>query len=316
MKSETTDLRFAPGDALFEPAESHETKESELIQKIALSKIKSFPDHPYHVKDDEAMNELVDSIKTNGLLSPILVRKTDDAHYELISGHRRKRAFELAGIEKIPCRVCEMSRDEAVIAMVDSNLQRDEILPSEKAFAYKMRLEAMNRRAGRPMKDNLTPVVSEKRTNEKLGEIVGESREQIRRYIRLTELLPELLQMVDERRIALRSAVELSYLTKDEQRDLLETIESEDCTPSLSQSQQMRKLSEQGQLDMDAIFKLMTEPKGNQKEVIRIPITRLPLERVEKMMQRAKISSLDDFMILSATHYLRYLERQAERWDR
>ncbi len=315
MKSETTDLRFAPGDALFEPAESHETKESKLIQEIALSKIKSFPDHPYHVKDDEAMNELVDSIKTNGLLSPILVRKTDDAHYELISGHRRKRAFELAGIEKIPCRVCEMSRDEAVIAMVDSNLQRNEILPSEKAFAYKMRLEAMNHQ-GRRTDLALTPLVSKSRANEKLGEIVGESREQIRRYIRLTELLPELLQMVDERRIALRSAVELSYLTKDEQRDLLETIESEDCTPSLSQSQQMRKLSEQGQLDMDAIFKLMTEPKGNQKEVIRIPITRLPLERVEKMMQRAKISSLDDFMILSATHYLRYLERQAERWDR
>ena len=315
MKFETTDLRFAPGDALFEPAESHETKESELIQEIALSKIKSFPDHPYHVKDDEAMNELVDSIKTNGLLSPILVRKTDDDCYELISGHRRKRAFELTGLEKIPCRVCEMNCDEAVIAMVDSNLQRDEILPSEKAFAYKMRLEAMNHQ-GRRTDLTLTPLVSKSRANEKLGEIVGESREQIRRYIRLTELLPELLQMVDERRIALRSAVELSYLTKDEQRDLLETIESEDCTPSLSQSQQMRKLSEQGQLDMDAIFKLMTEPKGNQKEVIRIPITRLPLERVEKMMQRAKISSLDDFMILSATHYLRYLERQAERWDR
>ena len=316
MKSETTDLRFASAEALFEPAESHEANSHEQIQEIALSKIKSFPGHPYHVKGDESMNELVDSIKTNGLLSPILVRKTDDAHYELISGHRRKRAFELARIEKIPCRVCEMSRDEAVIAMVDSNLQRDEILPSEKAFAYKMRLEAMNCRPGRPMKSNSTPVVSEKRTNEKLGEIVGESREQIRRYIRLTELLPELLQMVDERRIALRPAVELSYLSKDEQRDLLETIESEDCTPSLSQSQQMRKLSEQGLLNMDAIFNLMTEPKGNQKEVIRIPITRLPLERVEKMMRRAKIQSLNDFMILSATYYLRYLERQAERWER
>ena len=316
MKQTPIEIKLTPFDDLFEIDESREDNQRERIYEIELSKIRPFPDHPYQVKDDDAMNELVDSIKTNGLISPIMVRKLDDDHYELIAGHRRKRAFELAGMEKIPCRICEMSRDEAVIAMVDSNLQRDEILPSEKAFAFRMRLEAMNRRPGRPAKGNSTPVVSEKRTNEKLGEIVGESREQIRRYVRLTELISELLDMVDERKIALRPAVELSYLSKNEQRDLLETIRSEDCTPSLSQSQQMRKLSEQGMLSMDAVFQIMTVPKGNQKEVIRIPITRLPLERVEKMMRRAKIQSLNDFMILSATYYLRYLERQAERWER
>ena len=316
MKTNLTDIRLAPLDDLFENVESREDNQRERIYEIELSKIRPFPDHPYQVKDDDAMNELVDSIKTNGLLSPILVRKTDDDHYELISGHRRKRAFELAGMKKIPCRVCEMSREEAVIAMVDSNLQRDEILPSEKAFAFRMRLEAMNRRPGRPAKDNLTPVVSEKRTNEKLGEIVGESREQIRRYIRLTELIPELLDMVDERKIALRPAVELSYLTKDEQRDLLETIRSEDCTPSLSQAQQMRRLSEQGALSMDAVFKIMTAPKGNQKEMIRLPLDKLPMERIGKMLKRTRIESLDQFVLQSVSFYLRHLELQAERWER
>lgn len=316
MKTEPKDIRLAPLDDLFESAESREDNQRERIYEIELSKIRPFPDHPYHVKDDDAMNELVDSIKTNGLLSPILVRKIDDDHYELISGHRRKRAFELAGMKKIPCRVCEMNRDEAVIAMVESNLQRDEILPSEKAFAFKMRLEAMNRRPGRPAKSNLTPVVSEKRTNEKLGEIVGESREQIRRYIRLTELIPELLDMVDERKIALRPAVELSYLTKDEQRDLLETIRSEDCTPSLSQAQQMRKLSEQGALGMDAVFKIMTAPKGNQKEMVRLPLDKLPMERIGKMLKRTCIESLDQFVLQSVSFYLRHLELQAERWER
>ena len=316
MKTKPIDIRLAPLDDLFETVESREDNQRERIYEIELSKIRSFPDHPYHVKDDDAMNELVDSIKTNGLLSPILVRKIDNDHYELISGHRRKRAFELAGIEKIPCRVCEMSRDEAVIAMVDSNLQRDEILPSEKAFAFKMRLEAMNRRPGRPAKSNLTPVVSEKRTNEKLGEIVGESREQIRRYIRLTELISELLDMVDERKIALRPAVELSYLSKNEQRDLLETIRSEDCTPSLSQAQQMRKLSEQGALSMDAVFHIMTAPKGNQKEMVRLPLEELPVERIGKILKRTSIGTVDQFVKQSVTFYLRHLERQAERWER
>ena len=316
MKTNLTDIRLAPLDDLFETVESREDNQRERIYEIELSKIQPFPDHPYHVKDDDAMNELVDSIKTNGLLSPILVRKIDDDHYELISGHRRKRAFELAGMKKIPCRVCEMNRDEAVIAMVESNLQRDEILPSEKAFALKMRLEAMNRRPGRPAKGNSTPVVSEKRTNEKLGEIVGESREQIRRYIRLTELIPELLAMVDERKIALRPAVELSYLTKDEQRNLLETIRSEDCTPSLSQAQQMRKLSEQGALSMDAVFRIMTAPKGNQKEMVRLPLDKLPMERIGKMLKRTRIESLDQFVLQSVSFYLRHLELQAERWER
>ena len=305
-------------DDLFETTESREDNQRERLYKIELSKIHDFPNHPYHVKDDEAMNELVSSIQQSGLISPIMVRKTGDDSYELIAGHRRKRAFELAGIEKIPCRVFEMSHDEAVIAMVDSNLQRDEILPSEKAFAYRMRLEAMNHQGKRT--DLTSAPVGHKLQNPKsrdtLAEIVGESREQIRRYIRLTELIPDLLQMVDERKIALRPAVELSYLTPDEQCNLLETIRSEDCTPSLAQAQQMRKYSEMGVLRMDTIFKIMTEPKGNQKEMVRLPMERIPVERVQKMMKCANIPSLDEFLIQAATHYLRYLERQNERWER
>jgi len=208
------------------------------IHDIALSEIDDFPDHPFKVKLDEDMDQLVQSIKDRGIITPVTLRQKEDGRYEIVSGHRRKKACELAGLTTVKAEIRDLTRDEAIILMVESNLQRSTILPSEKAFSYKMRLEAMNRQAGRPSKNNLTPLVSDKtkRTNEELGELVGESREQIRRYIRLTNLVPSLLDMVDEGKIALRPAVELSYLTEQEQTDLVETIAYEDATPSLAQA--------------------------------------------------------------------------------
>lgn len=228
-----------------EPEEIKSALESEngnAVTEIPISEIDDFPDHPFHVVVDDAMNEMADSIKKHGVLTPAVVRKKDDGRYELISGHRRKKACEIAGIDFLPAVVREMDRDESIIFMVDSNLQREKLLPSEKAFSYKMRLEAMNRKAGRPSRENLTQVGSDlekRRTNEELGAIVGESREQIRRYVRLTELIPPLLDMVDDKRIAFNPAVELSYLPIELQTELYDVIEAEECTPSLSQAQRM-----------------------------------------------------------------------------
>ena len=228
-----------------EPEEIKSALESEngnAVTEIPISEIDDFPDHPFHVVVDDAMNEMADSIKKHGVLTPAVVRKKDDGRYELISGHRRKKACEIAGIDFLPAVVREMDRDESIIFMVDSNLQREKLLPSEKAFSYKMRLEAMNRKAGRPSRENLTQVGSDlekRRTNEELGAIVGESREQIRRYVRLTELIPPLLDMVDDKRIAFNPAVELSYLPIELQTELFDVIEAEECTPSLSQAQRM-----------------------------------------------------------------------------
>ena len=208
----------------------------EKVRRVAVAMIDDFPEHPFKVKDDEEMEKLKDSISLYGVLTPVVARRCENGRYELISGHRRKYACKALGIEFMPAIVREMSREEAVIAMVDSNLQREHILPSEKAFAYKMKMDALRKKAGRPPKGNLTPVVSDFRTDELIGAENGESREQVRRYIRLTELVPELLELVDDGRMAFRPAVEISYLTEDEQRDLVETIDSEDCTPSLSQA--------------------------------------------------------------------------------
>lgn len=238
-RSRETKIELTAYDDLFQTDESREEEKLSKIRDIPISEIDEFPDHPFKVLMDEDMEQLVESIKRNGVMTPATVRLKEDGRYELISGHRRKKACELAGLETLKCEVKELTRDEAIIVMVESNLQRSVILPSEKAFAYKMRLEAMNRQAGRPSKDNLTPMVSDldtTRTNEKLGKEVGESREQIRRYIRLTELVPEILQMVDERQIAFRPAVEISYLTEEQQYTLLEAMEYNDATPSLAQA--------------------------------------------------------------------------------
>lgn len=233
---------------------------------LPIEKLHPFENHPFQVKDDDEMDQLVFSVLTQGLLTPIVVRETDTAEYEVISGHRRLRACQKAGIETVPALIYSMDRDAAIIALVDSNLHREHLLPSEKAFAYKMKMEAMNHQG------TSSQLGTKLRTDELIAQQSGESRNQIQRYVRLTYLIPEILQMVDERKIALTPAVELSYLTESEQRDLLETMESEDCTPSLSQSQQLKKLSQSGGLDMDRILELLQQPKANQEEKLRFDL--------------------------------------------
>ena len=278
----------------------------ETVFTVPISLIDDFAEHPFQVRDDEDMERLIQSIDNNGVLNPVILRKNGE-RYELIAGHRRKHACLRLGISSIPAIVRELSRDEAVVEMVDSNLQREHILPSEKAYAYKMKMDAMKRKAGRP-KENSTPMVSNLRTDEIIGEESGESREQVRRYIRLTELIPELLTMVDEEKIAFRPAVELSYLTRDEQTDLLETIESEEATPSLAQAIRMKNLSKDGKLDMDTIFAIMTEQKPNQKEKIKIP-----MERLEQFFPRGMPQKqIEDTIVKALTLYQKHLKKKRE----
>ncbi len=241
----------------------------ETIVAIPINEIDDFPNHPYKVKDDDKMLEMSENIKRYGVTQPVIVRQKDDGRFEMISGHRRKRASVLAGKENINAIVKKLTDEEAVILMVDSNEnQREEILLSEKAFAYKMKLEALNKQAGRP-KNNLTPLVSEKRTNEIVGEQNGESREQVRRYIRLTFLIPEILDMVDEKKIAFRPAVEISYLSEDNQYVLLDIMQFSDITPSLAQAIHLKKLEQEGNLDTDKIEELMSQEKPNQVEKLK-----------------------------------------------
>ena len=261
----------------------NETKDDlkrEKVRIVPISNIEDFPDHPFQVKDDESMDALVESIRMNGVLNPVIALKIDENHYQLISGHRRKRACMLLGIDRIPLIGREMTKEEAVIEMVDSNLQREHILPSEKAKAYKMKYEALKRKAGRPSKDNCTPSEHNfegKRTVEIIGDENGESKEQIRRFIRLNELTPELLEFVDEGKIGMRPAVELSYLQEDEMRDLVDFIDDEEVFPSHAQTIRMKALSKEGKLDTEAIRDIMLEEKTNQKAKIKIP-----MERIEK----------------------------------
>ena len=278
----------------------------EKVCTVPISLIDDFADHPFQVRDDEDMERLIQSIDNNGVLNPVILRKNGE-RYELIAGHRRKHACLRLGISSIPAIVRELSRDEAVVEMVDSNLQREHILPSEKAYAYKMKMDAMKRKAGRP-KENSTPMVSNLRTDEIIGEESGESREQVRRYIRLTELIPELLTLIKKKKIAFRPAVELSYLTEDEQRDLLETIESEEATPSLAQAIRMKNLSKVGKLDMDTIFAIMTEQKPNQKEKIKIP-----MERLEQFFPRGMPQKqIEDTIVKALTLYQKHLKKKRE----
>jgi ParB family chromosome partitioning protein len=255
-----------------------------------------------------SMEQLVESIKRNGVMTPATVRLKEDGRYELISGHRRKKACELAGLETLKCEVKELTRDEAIIVMVESNLQRSVILPSEKAFAYKMRLEAMKRQAGRPPKENASPLatnLSKGRSDEELGELVGESKDQIRRYIRLTELVPEILQMVDERQIAFRPAVEVSYLTEEQQYTLLEAMEYNDATPSLAQAIKMKKYNQDGKLTSEVIQSIMEEEKPNQKEK---PAFRD--ERITKLIPKTVPRGQEtDFVVKALEFYNRHLQR-------
>ena len=311
-KDSVSKVHLSSFDDLFQTDESREDLKRERLMDIPISQIREFPEHPYKVKDDESMVELVESIKTRGLIQPVLVRPLDDGTYEMVSGHRRKRAFELAGIENIPARVKELTRDEAILSMVDSNLQRDEILPSEKAFAYKMRLEAMNRQAGRPKKENLTPVESnfeKQRTNEVLAEEVGESREQIRRYIRLTNLIPELLDLVDEKLIAMRPAVEISYFTPEAQMWLYDAIGATDATPSHAQTLRMRKYAEQGTLTKEKIDTIMDEEKPNQKEKSPFRDNRIS-KAIPKSIPKDKQC---EYVLKAIDYYNRALQKRRER---
>lgn len=263
---------------------------------------------PSNIEMDEDMEQLVESIKRNGVMTPATVRLKEDGRYELISGHRRKKACELAGLETLKCEVKELTRDEAIIVMVESNLQRSVILPSEKAFAYKMRLEAMKRQAGRPPKENASPLatnLSKGRSDEELGELVGESKDQIRRYIRLTELVPEILQMVDERQIAFRPAVEVSYLTEEQQYTLLEAMEYNDATPSLAQAIKMKKYNQDGKLTSEVIQSIMEEEKPNQKEK---PAFRD--ERITKLIPKTVPRGQEtNFVVKALEFYNRHLQR-------
>ena len=281
------------------------------MQKLDVTKLKEFQNHPYKVKHDDEMEMLIDSIKEHGILSPIIVRPLENDEYEIISGHRRLFASKRAGLTEVPALVVEMDRDNAAIALVDSNLHRDNISPSEKAFAYKLKMEAMSRQGHRTdlTSGQVVPKSDDNRTSAEIGEAYGESYKTVQRYIRLTYLHPKLLEYVDEGRIAFTPAVELSYLNDIEQEDLIQTIESEDCTPSLSQAVRMKKSSQQGLLDDDKIFEIMSEEKANQKERIKIPA-----EKLRKYFPRDfSASQIEDAIIKMCEAQYRKKQQQKER---
>ena len=292
-------------DDLFQTDESREEAKLSKIRDIPIAQIDEFPDHPFKVLMDEDMEQLVESVKRCGIMTPATVRLKEDGRYELISGHRRKKACELAGLETLKCEVKELTRDEAIIIMVESNLQRSTILPSEKAFAYKMRLEAMKRQGERT---DLTsaPLVQKLTSREKIAAKSEDSHEQIRRYIRLTELVPEILQMVDERRIAFRPAVEISYLTEEQQYTLLEAMEYNDATPSLAQAIKMKKFCQDGKLTDEVIQSIMEEEKPNQREKPAFRDERI-VKLIPKSIPRGKEA---DFVVKALEFYNRHLQRQ------
>lgn len=273
-KKDGIKMNLPTADSLFTTQKERDEAERESVREIPLEEISDFPNHPFKVRLDENMMDMAESVKRYGILVPAIVREKSGGGYEMIAGHRRKMASELAERKEMPCIVRELSDDEATIIMVDSNLQREELLPSEKAFAYKMKLEAMNRQGQRTDLTS-TPLVSKFRANEILAQQVGESRETIRRYIRLTELIPSILDMVDEGKVAMRPAVEISYLPKKEQEILFDTMELEDCTPSHAQAIKMRKFSEEGKLGEDVVLSILTEEKPNQVEQFKIPKKRI-----------------------------------------
>lgn len=302
-------------DELFSSQEERDEAKLSKIRDIPLEEIDDFPDHPFQVREDEDMFQLVESIKERGVITPATVRQKEDGRYELISGHRRKRACELAGFETLRCEVVDLDRDEATILMVESNFQRSQILPSEKAYAYKMRLDAMKRQAGRPSKNNSATLLQNfggKTTREIIAAESGESHEQVRKYIRLTNLVPELLEFVDEGRIKMRPAVELSYLNEDCQRDLVEEIDLNDCTPSHDQAIRMRKFFEEGKLTTEAISAIMSEEKPNQREKIV-----LRGDRVRSLIPKnIPINQTEEYVCKALEHYNRFLRNRAERDSR
>lgn len=309
-KRNVIEMNLPTADDLFSTQEERDNEKREYVKAIPLDKISDFPNHPFKVRMDEKMLEMIESVREYGVLSPAVVRPKEDGTYEMIAGHRRKLASQMADRPDIPCIVRDLTNEEATIIMIDSNLQREEILPSEKAFAYKMKLDAMKRQAGRPSK-NLSPLATDligNRSDEILGEQVGESKDQIRRYIRLTELIKPILDMVDNKKIALRPAVELSYLSQDQQEMLLDTMQLQDCTPSHAQAIKMRKFAEEGRLNEDVILSIMSEEKGNQKEQFRIP-----RERINKYFSPGASAKQIEDTIIKALELYRKRERSRER---
>ena len=304
------DLGLTGFDELFMTEQERHLNQLPKIHDIPLELIDDFPDHPYKVRMDEDMMQLIESVKERGVIVPVVLRQKEDGRYELISGHRRKKACELAGFETVRADILDMTRDEAIIYMVESNFQRTQIYPSEKAFAYKMRLEAMKRQAGRPSKENLGPVV-QNFSRDEVGESVGESGRQVSRYIRLTELIPEILEMVDEGRIAFRPAVEISYLTKDEQRELHEAMEYTDATPSLAQAIKLKAFSQEGKLGLHVIESIMSEEKPNQREKISFRADRIRRYIPESVPMR----DTEEFVCKALEYYGQYLERQRRDRD-
>lgn len=310
MSAKPRDLGMTPLDDLFSTDESRAEAQLEKVVTLNSADISDFPNHPFKIRQDEAMAEMVDSVKQYGVLVPVLVRPKADGGYEMVAGHRRKCAATLARITEMPCIVRNLTDDEATIIMVDSNLQRETILPSEKAFAYKMKLEAMKRQAGRPKNSApLEPNLKGTRSNEELAANSPDSRSQIQRYIRLTELIPSILDMVDSGKIAFRPAVELSYLSKEQQQSLYDTMECEDCTPSLAQAIKMKEFSRDGKLTEEVILSIMQEEKPNQREKPAFRderITRL----IPKSIPRGQET---DFVIRALEFYNRHLQRRRDQ---
>ena len=311
MAGRKSDFTLTRLDDLFTTQAQREEERLSKIRDIPLELIDDFPDHPFKVRDDEDMQQLVESIRERGVITPATVRQKEDGRYELVSGHRRKRACELAGYETLRSEIVDMNRDEATILMVESNFQRSEILPSEKAFAYKMRLEAMKRQ-GQRTDLTLSPVGTKLRTADELAQECGDSRNQIHRYVRLTNLVPELLEFVDEGRIKMRPAVELSYLDEDCQRDVVDEIDLNDATPSHDQTIRMRKLFNEGNLTTEAIHAVMSEEKPNQREKIV-----LRGDRVRQLIPKnIPVSQTEDFVYKALEHYNKFLRNRAERDSR
>ena len=294
-------------DSIFTTQEERDNAQRSYVTDLSAAEISDFPNHPFKVRMDQSMVELADSVKQYGVLVPSLVRPMPDGSYQMVSGHRRKLASRLAGLNTLPCIVRDLTDDEAIIVMVDSNLQREKVLPSEKAFAYRMKLEAMRRQAGRP-KGNLSPVETNLRTSALIAQGTGDSRAQVDRYIRLTYLLPEILAMVDDSKIAFRPAVELSYLAEKEQRILYDAMGHADCTPSLAQAIKMKSFSREGKLSEAVIRSIMAEEKPNQKEQFRIP-----KERISKYFKPGTPARTMEDTIIKALDYYRKRQREIER---
>lgn len=304
------DFGLTPLDKLFETDESLEDKQREKIQKLDIEEIDPFCNHPFKVRDDEEMQKMAESVKEFGVLNPAIVRPKLNGRYELISGHRRKRACELAGIKEMPVIVRDMSDDEAIICMVDSNMQRETLLPSEKAWAYKMKMDAMNRQGKRTdlTSGQFVPKSEVNRSTAEIGAPAGESYKTVQRYIRLTQLTPELMQLVDEKKIGLNPAYELSFLPDEEQDYVFETIESEEATPTLAQAQKLKKFSQDGRLDEDVALSVMLEEKGNQHEKIKIP-----REKIEKYFSPGTTPKKMEETIIKALELYRKRQRDMER---